>query len=142
MKVVSLQRHKMANLVRANSTFLNTLALILSYWLSTSPVRLDSETPDTLDLVFGEIFAELEEQDISCKDRDSRALAPLVFHRRLMHPRIFMCEFASSEIRPVAIKSNGQRLRTPGSPARILLRPTRRHEPSLGIWLTSDCNMP
>ncbi|KIV79378.1 hypothetical protein PV11_06941 [Exophiala sideris] len=35
-------------------------------------------------------FPELEEQGMECQDPKSRALAPLIFHCQLMHPKIFM----------------------------------------------------
>jgi hypothetical protein len=56
--------------------------------------------------LFAEIFAELEDQGLPVKDKGSRALAPLVFHSRLMHPRIHMCEcLLNLEDRPLTRES-------------------------------------
>ncbi len=39
-----------------------------------------------------EVFEELEDQDISCKDEIARALAPLSFCRHAMAKCVFKCE--------------------------------------------------
>ncbi|KAK5036965.1 hypothetical protein LTR13_005345 [Exophiala sideris] len=72
-------------------------ALVLSWWLTVgqsvqTPQGLakDDTVPGrALKEVLTEVFGELEDQDISCKDEAARATAPLSFCRQIMDNSVF-----------------------------------------------------